>query len=289
MTTVASALTLFTNATVLDRNGRRRADVVVDRLGGEVVAVESGIDATGLDVIDVSGCVITPGFVDLATHLREPGDEAAENIRSGSRAAACGGYTAVVAMPDTEPCLDSASTLAMVRSAAVGVSCEIAAAGAISAGRRGTELAPIGELADLGVRIFTDNGRGVQNPQLLRRALEYADSIDSSIVRMQSGAIGELAAGSVMHVGPWSVRLGLAGQPSLAEDLFVQRDLALAALTGARLHLQVSTSGAVEAVRRAKADGVRVTASVSPHHLVLTDAVRRVRSEIPHRAAASRR
>ncbi len=263
---------VFVDGRVHDQSGTRTADVMVDPESGHITAVGPDLDTAGCTVIDVAGCVITPGFVDLAAHLREPGAEAAETIRSAGRAAACGGYTAIVAMPDTEPCLDSASTLALVRGASADAVCEIIPSAAISVGRHGAELAPIGELARLGVRVFTDAGTGVQDPQFLRRAFEYADSIDSSIVLVQGGVVAELAAGSVMHEGRWSVTLGVAGQPALAEDLLVQRDLALAELTGGRLHLHLSTAGSVDAVRSAKARGVRVTASVTPHHLALTDA-----------------
>ncbi len=266
-----SKQTLFTSGTVLDQAGRRTVDVLVDADTGTIVEVGEHLEAGDATIIDIAGRVLTPGFVDLATHLREPGDEAAETVRSGSRAAAAGGYTALVAMPDTDPCLDSASTLAMVRAAASRAVCEIAPAGAISRGRLGAELAPIGELAGLGVVIFTDDGRGVQDPQLLRRAFEYADSIESSLVLMQGGVLGGLAAGTVMNEGASSVKLGLPGQPALAETLFVDRDIALAALTGGRLHVQLSTAGAVDSVRRAKLAGHRVTASVAPHHFSLTD------------------
>ncbi len=263
--------TLFTNGTVLDATGSRAADVLVDADSGVVEAVGVGLDPAGCVVVDVTGCVVSPGFVDLATHLREPGHEAAETIRSASMAAASGGYTAVVAMPDTEPCLDSSSTLAMVHAAAHGAQCEIVPAGAISVGRRGIELAPIGELADLGVRVFTDNDLGVQDPRFLRRAFEYANSIEAALVLMQRGVVAELAAETIMHEGTWSVLLGVGGQPALAEDLLVQRDLALAELTNGRLHVQISTAGSVASVRRAKDAGVRVTASVAPHHFSLTD------------------
>lgn len=263
-------ITTYTNGRVIDANGERQVDVSVDSVTGRIV------DATNVDgpieTVDVSGCVISPGFVDLVTHLREPGNEAAETVASGARAAAAGGYTAIVAMPDTNPCLDSASTLAMVRAAAMAVDCEIVPAGAVSVDRAGRELAAIGELAALGVSLFTDCGHGVQDPQFLRRAMEYARSIDPSLVIMQRGALAAMAEGAVMHEGAWSVRLGLGGQPALAEELLIQRDLALSALTGARVHVGVSTAGSVELIRTAKASGTPVTAHVTPHHLALTDA-----------------
>lgn len=263
-------ITVFHNGRVIDADGERHLDVAVDAATGRIVDPAT-IDGPS-ESVDVAGCVISPGFVDLATHLREPGDEAAETIVSGARAAAAGGYTAVVAMPDTDPCLDSASTLAMVRAAGAEADCEIVAAGAVSVTRSGRELAPIGELVSLGVTLFTDCGNGIQDPQFLRRAMEYARTIDPNLVIMQRGALASMAAGSVMHEGTWSVRLGLGGQPALAEELLIQRDIALCSLTGARLHVAVSTAGSVDLVRSAKAVGVAVTAHVTPHHLALTDA-----------------
>ncbi len=279
MGTIEQPLTLLVNGRVLDRNGERTADVLVDAVGGVIVATGSDLLDEGADatIVDVTGCVIAPGLVDLRVHLREPGDEAAENVITGSRAAARGGYTAVVAMPDTHPCLDSAETWHLVRRAAESALCEVSPAAAISVGRQGVELAPMAELADLGVRLFTDDGIGVQDPQFLRRALEYAGSIvvddGARVVLAQRPEVAELGAGTHMHEGVWSVRLGLAGQPALAEELMVMRDLALARSIGVAIHFQqLSTRGSVELVRAAKAEGLAVTADVGPHHFSLTDA-----------------
>lgn len=255
---------------VVDRGGRRRADVAVD--DGIVKAVGPDLAAPGgAQVLDGAGCVVAPGLVDLHAHLRQPGKEEAETIETGSRAAALGGYSAVVAMPNTDPPIDSAGAarevLALGRDALV----EVAVAGAITVGRRGERLAPMAELAALGVRLFTDDGTGVQDGALMRRALDYARGL--GVVLAQHCEDEDLARGGAMHEGAWSSRLGIPGVTSVAEEAMVARDIALARLTGARLHfLHLSTVGSVDLVRRAKAEGVAVTAEAAPHHLVLTDA-----------------
>jgi dihydroorotase len=254
---------------VLDQAGERTVDVVID--GGVVVAV--GEDLDGDVVLDAAGCVVCPGFVDLHAHLREPGHEEAETIETGSRAAALGGYTAVVAMPNTDPAQDSVSVVEFVRRQAVAAGlCEVAPAGCITVGRLGQQLAPFAELAAAGVRLFTDDGSGVQDPLLMRRALEYSLGLDITLA--QHCEVARLTEGAVMHEGECCSRLGLPGWPSIAEELMVHRDIELARLTGARIHLlHLSTERSVELVRAAKADGVAVTAEAAPHHLSLTDEV----------------
>ncbi len=256
--------------TLVDETGERRGDILARE--GRIVAVEEAIEASkGTTVLDAGGCVVAPGLVDLHAHLREPGGEIAETVESGSRAAALGGYTAVVAMPNTEPAIDSAAVARDVLALGESALTEIAVAGAITIGRRGERLVPMAELAALGVRLFTDDGRGVQHAGLMRRALEYASGLD--VVLAQHCEDEQLAAGGHMNEGAWSSRLGIAGQPALAEEAMLARDLALVRLTGAPMHfLHLSTAGAVEMVRRAKADGLRVTAEVTPHHLALCDA-----------------
>src|SRR5918992_3361465 len=176
-------------------------------------------------------CVVAPGLVDLHTHLRQPGGEEAETVETGSRAAALGGFTAVVAMPNTEPAIDEASVVREVVALGRSALCDVRPAGAITVSRAGERLAPMGEMADLGVRLFTDDGRGVQDGRLMRRALEYASSLGVTLA--QHCEDEALAAGGHMHEGAWSSRLGIAGQPAEAEELMVMRDLALARLTGA--------------------------------------------------------
>jgi dihydroorotase len=255
---------------VVDGEGTRRADVLV--AGGIVVDVRPEIEPPrGAQVLDATGCVVGPGLVDLHTHLREPGREDAETVESGARAAALGGYTAVVAMPNTEPAIDCAAAVRSVLALGAGACAEIAVAGAITRDRAGESLAPLAEMAALGVRIFTDDGRGVQDAGLMRRALEYARPL--GVVLAQHCEDEALAAGGYVHEGEWSSRLGMSGQPALAEEAMVARDIALVRLTGTPVHfLHLSTEGSVRLVRAARAEGLPVTAEVTPHHLSLTHA-----------------
>jgi dihydroorotase len=251
---------------VVDAAGQREADVVV--ADGLIVAVGRELD--GDVAIDAGGCIVAPGLVDLHTHLRQPGGEEAETVETGSRAAALGGFTAVVAMPNTDPAIDEASVVREVVALGRSALCDVRPAGAITVGRAGERLAPMGEMADLGVRLFTDDGRGVQDGRLMRRALEYASSLGVTLA--QHCEDEALAAGGHMHEGAWSSRLGIAGQPAEAEELMVMRDLALARLTGAPVHFQhLSTARSVAMVAEAKATGLPVTAEATPHHFTLTD------------------
>ena len=253
--------------TVLDQRGEQRADVLVD--GGVVTAV--GPSLTGDVTLDASGCMVSPGFVDLHVHLREPGREEAETIESGSRAAARGGFTAVVAMPNTEPPHDTLAVVEMVRRLGVQAGlCDVLPSGCITIGRAGEQLAPLAELAAAGVTLFTDDGNGVQDPLLMRRAMEYSTSL--GITLAQHCEVSRLTEGAVMHEGGCCSRLGVPGWPSVAEELMVFRDIELARLTGARVHfLHLSTARSVDLVRAAKADSLAVTAEAAPHHFTLTD------------------
>lgn len=193
-------------------------------------------------------------------------------METGARAASLGGYTAVVAMPNTEPALDCAGAVRQVLELGSDAMVDVSVAGAITVGRHGERLAPMAEMAALGVRIFTDDGDGVQDAGLMRRAFEYA--LPLGVTLAQHCEEASLAAGGHMHEGEWSARLGVPGQPGLAEELMAWRDVALARLTGGRLHLlHLSTAVSMGLVGAAKADGVAVTAEVTPHHLCLTDAV----------------
>ena len=265
---MAEVVLVLKGADVVDATGRRRADVAIDA-DGLVAAVGEGLDAPR--TIDCGGCVVAPGLVDLHTHLREPGREEAETIESGSRAAALGGYTAVVAMPNTEPAIDSAAVVREVLELGAKALCDVRPAAAITVGRAGEQLVPMAELAALGVRIFTDDGSGVQDSRLMRRALEYASALGITLAQHCEDA--GLSHGGHMHEGEWSSRLGIPGIPAEAEELMVQRDIALGRLTGAPVHfLHLSTAGSVELVRAAKAKGLRVTAEAAPHHFTLTHA-----------------
>jgi dihydroorotase len=255
---------------VVDETGRRTADVAVAG-DGTILEVGPGLDAGSARTLDCGGALVAPGFVDLHTHLREPGREEAETVESGSRAAALGGYTAVVAMPNTEPAIDSAAVVRLVLDAGATALCQVAVAGSITVGRKGEALSPMAEMAALGVRLFTDDGDGVQDSRLMRRALEYASALGVTLAQHCEDA--GLSAGAHMHEGEWSSRLGIPGMPAEAEELMVQRDLALGRLTGAPVHfLHLSTAGSVELVRAAKAAGRRVTAEAAPHHFSLTHA-----------------
>ncbi|MFP5318938.1 MAG: dihydroorotase [Acidimicrobiia bacterium] len=260
---------LLRGGRVVDATGERRADVLVR--DGAIAAVAPGIEPpAGTAVLDAGGCVVAPGLVDLHTHLRQPGREEAETVESGARGAALGGFTAVVAMPNTEPAIDSAAVVREVLELGERAICDVRVAGAITKGRRGEELAPLAEMAGLGVRLFTDDGRGVQDGRLMRRALEYASSLGVTLA--QHCEDEQLAAGGHMHEGEWSSRLGMAGIPPEAEELMVMRDIALVRRTGSRVHFQhLSTAGSVALVRAAKAEGVPITAEATPHHLSLTD------------------
>jgi dihydroorotase len=257
--------------TVVGPAGLARLDVAVG--DGVVVGLAESVDAPGgALVLDAGGCLVGPGLVDLHTHLRQPGREEAETIESGARAAALGGYTAVVAMPNTDPPIDAAGVAAEVLALGAGCLAEVAVAGAITAGRAGTALAPLGELAALGVTLFTDDGAGVQDGALMRRALDYAKGLGVTLAQHCEDAC--LAAGGAMHEGCWSSRLGIPGVPAAAEEAMVARDIALVRLTGAPVHfLHLSTAGSVELVRRAKHEGLPVTAEAAPHHMLLTHAV----------------
>jgi dihydroorotase len=263
-------LLLLKGGTVVDATGSRRADVLVE--DGLVAAVAPSIEAAGgMNVLDAAGCIVAPGLVDLHTHLREPGREEAETVESGSRAAALGGYTAVVAMPNTEPAIDNAGIVRQILDLGSRALCDVRVAGAITVGRQGRQLAPLGEMAALGVRLFTDDGNGVQDARLMRRALEYAGALGVTLA--QHCEDEALAAGGHMHEGEWSSRLGLPGIPAEAEELMVMRDIALCRLTGSPVHfLHLSTAGSVAMVGAAKAQGLRVTAEAAPHHFTLTDA-----------------
>ncbi|HEX4869052.1 MAG TPA: dihydroorotase [Acidimicrobiales bacterium] len=259
---------------VIDASGERTADVVVGE-DGLVAAV--GEDLSADRTIDAAGCVVSPGFVDLHTHLRQPGQEEAETIETGARGAALGGYTCILAMPNTIPAIDHAGIVREVLELGRSAPCDVRSSGAITVGRAGEQLAPLAEMAALGVRLFTDDGAGVADARLMRRALEYASGIQvdgRGVVLAQHCEDPVLSAGGHMHEGEWSSRLGIPGQPAEAEELMVLRDIALARLTGARVHFQhLSTARSVEMVRGAKAEGAPVSCEATTHHLTLTHAL----------------
>lgn len=261
---------LITGGTLLDQGGERPGDVAIE--DGRIVEVGNDLKpGEGELVLDARGCVVSPGFVDLHVHLREPGREEAETIETGSRGAALGGFTAVVAMPNTDPAQDCVSVVDFVRAQGERAGlCEVLPSGCITVGREGEMLAPYGDLAKAGVHLFTDDGTGVQDPLLMRRALEYAKPL--GVVLAQHCEVASLTKGAVMHEGSCCSRLGLPGWPALAEELMVFRDIELVRLTGASMHfLHLSTARSVQLVRQAKAEGLPITAEATPHHFTLTD------------------
>jgi dihydroorotase len=261
---------LFRGARVVDpaSSTDRRDDVlVVD----ETIETVGGADGGGARVLDCDGLVLAPGLVDLHAHLREPGREDAETVETGSRAAALGGYTAICAMPNTDPVADSAAVILEVRALADKAGLvDVHPAAAITKGLEGERLVEFAELAELGVRLFTDDHECVQSAQVMRMALDYAKAFD--VVISQHAQEATLTDGWQMHEGYWSSFLGLRGAPAEAEAIVVARDLLLTELTGGRLHVtHVSAGRSVGLIGDGKARGIRVTADVTPHHLTLCD------------------
>ncbi len=246
-----------------------------DILLSDAVITEIGprLAAPGAQVIGAAGLIALPGLVDLHTHLREPGREDAETIETGTAAAALGGYTAVHAMANTEPVADTAGVVEQVwRLGRAAGHADVQPVGAVTAGLNGTQLAELGAMADSAahVRMFSDDGKCVADPLLMRRALEYVKAFDGVIA--QHAQDPRLTEGAQLNEGEMSGRLGLAGWPAVAEEGIVARDCLLAAHVGSALHIcHVSTAGSVEIIRWAKSKGWPVTAEVTPHHLLLTD------------------
>jgi len=239
---------------------------------GNVVEIRSGIEPSdGWDVVDAAGMVVVPGLIDVHVHLREPGGEHKETIRSGARAAAAGGFTAVVAMPNTDPPIDDPAAVGYVLAAGERAGgARVYPTGAITVGQKGEQLAEFGEMISAGAVAVTDDGRPVSSASVMRLALEYSLTFDLPVAVHAEEL--ELSRGGAMNEGVVSTRLGLTGIPNCAEDVMIARDLMLAAMTGARLHIQhVSTRLGVEMIRVAKARGVRVTAEATPHHFTLTE------------------
>jgi dihydroorotase len=260
------------NARVIDPGLGRDgiADVVI--VDGRIsrVGPDEGSAVIEADRIDATGLVVAPGFIDLHTHLRQPGFEYKETIATGTAAAAAGGFTTVCAMPNTNPPLDSrAAVESVLREAEASAVVRVLPIGCITRGRAGKELAPAGELVDAGVVALSDDGDAVADPSLMRHALEYSTAFGLPI--SQHCEDPSLVRDGHMHEGWVATRLGLRGRPASAEETMVARDIALAELAGAHLHIaHVSTAGSVALIRAARERGTHVTAEVTPHHLVLT-------------------
>lgn len=264
---------------VLIENGRiidpsqdldESADLLIE--DGQIAAIGTKLsNSRNLERVDAKGCVISPGFIDLHTHLREPGQEHKETIESGTSAAVAGGYTAVCAMANTFPPNDERAVTEMILAeAARRGRCRVYPIGAVSKRLKGEELAELAELRAAGCVAVSDDGKPIQNSQLMRRALEYTTMLGIPVIAHEEDPY--LSQDGVMHEGFFSTILGLTGVPASAEEVMTARDVLLAELTGAHLHVaHISTIGAIQAVRRAKEAGVRVTCEVTPHHLALTD------------------
>src|SRR6266487_2617585 len=246
------------------------ADVLVEE--GKIAAVGAGLAApAGAATRNVSGLVVAPGLVDVHVHMREPGNEDEETVASGARAAVAGGFTAVCAMPNTDPVTDNQAAVGFIvrQSVRAGLA-RVYPIGAVSVGQRGERLSEFGEMVGAGAVAVSDDGRPVVSSHLMRTALEYARTFGIPVADHCEEPT--LALGGVMHEGLVAARLGLKGIPAAAEEIMVERDILLAQLTGGHVHLcHVSTRGSAELIRRAKGQGIRVTAEVTPHHLTLTD------------------
>ncbi|NBP87584.1 MAG: dihydroorotase [Planctomycetia bacterium] len=268
-------------ASMLIRGGRVvDPDQGIDRVDdlliqdGQIVAIgQSGSQPLGKvdETLDASGLIVTPGLIDMHVHLREPGREEDETIESGTRAALAGGFTSVACIPNTEPPTDTQANVEFIRQkAARADTCNVFVVGCVSRDRAGKELAEIGQLVEAGAVAFSDDGSPVYDAELMRRAFEYCRMFDKAILAHEE--VLELSRGGVMHEGQVSMALGLKGMPAAAEEVMIGRDIALAEVTGGRLHvMHVSTAHGVELIRQAKRRGVQVTAEACPHHFTLTD------------------
>jgi dihydroorotase len=262
---------LIKNGTIIDpsQSLESKQDLLIR--DGRVEAIGASLDAKGVEIFDASGLIVAPGFIDLHVHLREPGFEYKETIASGARAAVAGGFTSVCCMPNTEPVNDNSSvTSFIIEQSRAAELANVFPIGAITVGSQGKHLAEIGEMKRAGIVAVSDDGKPVIDSGLMRRAMEYASDFDLPVVDHCEDCCG--ASGWAMHEGEYSALMGLNGLPGAAEDIHVARDLMLAELTGARIHIaHISTARSVDLVRQAKQRGLAVTCEVTPHHFTLSD------------------
>ena len=262
---------IIKNGRVLDPANRldKVCDILVE--DGKIAKVGVDLSAAGAEIIDATGKVVTPGFIDMHVHLREPGQEAKEDFVSGSRAAAAGGYTTIATMPNTKPVVDSAALVRSLQKRAAEESLvHIEIIGALTKGQRGEELAELGDMTEAGAVAFSDDGHYVQRAKVLLNGLDYLRAFDKVIINHDEDA--SLIEEGCMNEGHRSAMLGVKGRPTVAEDIAVDRDILLAEYADARVHVaHISSARAVDMVRQAKKRGVKVTAEVTPHHLTLTD------------------
>ncbi len=262
---------LLQNGTLLNpgTGDTRRADLLIR--DGQIARIADTIETEdGVEVYDASGKLISPGWMDMHVHLREPGQEHKETIETGTRAAAFGGFTAVACMPNTDPPIATRDVVEFVRKRAEGLAVDVYPVGAVSKARAGEHLAELGDMAEGGAVAFSDDGSPVQDAGLMRRALEYARSLDTPILQHEEDLT--LNPHGHMHEGAVATRLGVPGIPALAEEVMIARDAMLAEFTGGHVHVQhISTGKAVDIVRQAKAKGIPMTTEVCAHHLTLTD------------------
>lgn len=262
---------LIKNGTIIDpsQSLEKKKDLLIS--DGRVEVLDESVDAEGAEILDAADLIVAPGFIDLHVHLREPGFEYKETIASGARAAVAGGFTSVCCMPNTKPVNDNSSvTSFIIEQGRTAKLANIFPIGAITQGSKGEQLAEIGEMKTAGIVAISDDGKPVLDSGIMRRAMEYSRDFDLAVVDHCEDCCG--AAGWAMHEGEYSALMGLNGLPGAAEDLHVARDIMLAELTGARIHIaHISTARSVDLVRQAKRKGLAVTCEVTPHHFTLTD------------------
>ena len=262
-------ITRITNGRIIDPANNREEIADLWIADGKISAPCPDADH---EVIDAKGLVVAPGLIDIHVHLREPGQSHKETIASGTRAAAAGGFTSVVVMPNTSPSADSAATITWIKDKAAREACvNVFCTGAITKGLRGEELAPFGSLFNAGVVALTDDGHCVQNHEMMRRAVEYARMFGLTV--MDHCQDYSIVGNGIMNEGEWSLRLGLPGWPRAGEEMIVSRNIMLAELCDSPIHCQhISSGGSVRLIREARARGVKISGEVCPHHIALTDA-----------------